>query len=117
MSRSKIGPLIPGVLYKMVSKPSYHPESGDRVPGGYNTLLVKFVRTDGENYVWTMMQYNMGEFVSVNYDANNTTEFAMPKEMVSKFYYVSEAERSGGKRKSRRNKSKKAKKSRKQIYV
>jgi len=91
MSRSNIGPLIPGVLYKWISKPTFNSSSGERIPDGYTTILAKFVREDGSNYIWIMTGYNFGGF-EINHDTNNTTEFNVSKEHLSKYFYVSEAD-------------------------
>jgi len=105
--------LIPGVLYKWISKPTFDLVTGDRLPDGYTTILVTFVRQDGSDYIWIMRQFKIGNS-KIDYAENNATEFNISKEDLSKSFYVFEADRTGGKRKSRRNKKlRRNKKSRK----
>jgi len=49
-----------------------------------------------------MRQFNIGDS-KIEYDENNATEFNISKEALSKAFYVSEADRGGGKRKSRKS--------------
>ena len=51
--------------------------------------------------------------MEINYDENNLTEFPVSKENLSKTFYVSLADKTGGKRKSQKNKKSRSKKSRK----
>ena len=92
--------LIPGVLYKWISKPTFNPNTGERIPDGYTTILAKFVRTDDSDYFWIMRQMKIGEYTSVDYAIDNIAEFTINKEQLSKSFFVSEADRTGGKRRS-----------------
>ena len=113
MSRNSMPVLIPGVLYKWISKPSSNPNTGERIPDGYTTILAKFVRTDGSDYFWIMRHLKTGDF-NVGYDTDNAIEFNINKEQLSKTFFVSEADRTGGKRKRKsKRRDKKSKKSRK----
>ena len=112
MSRSSMPPLIPGALYKWRSKPTTNPTTGERIPDGFNTFLVKFIREDGSNYVWIMRQIKVNG-MEINYDENNLTEFPVSKENLSKTFYVSQSDKTGGKKSRKGKKTRKGKKSRK----
>ena len=101
MSRNSMPVLIPGVLYQWVSKPNFNTNTGERIPDGYTTILAKFVRTDGSDYFWIMRQFKFDD-VKIENDVINTTEISVPKEALSKGFFVSEADRTGGKRKRKR---------------
>jgi hypothetical protein len=90
--------LIPGVLYKLISKPNFNQETGERMPDGYNTILVTFVRQEGPDYIWIMRQATIGD-IKIDYDVNNAVEIPLSKEHISKYFYVFEADRTGGKKK------------------
>lgn len=86
MSRYIIPTLVPGALYEFRSKATLSID-GRRTPDGYITIILKFVREDGLNYVWFMKRTTInGQDIFNN--ENYTTETTFSKEDISKTFVV-----------------------------
>jgi hypothetical protein len=92
MSRNAMPYFIPNVTYKLEQKP-INKDDGTHYPAGFNTFLVNFVSSDNSEYTFKFLESIINNNIRIPYPDN--TIIHLPKEIVSKNFYVSENKRVG----------------------
>jgi hypothetical protein len=95
---------IPEVTYKFETKPVLK-ENGQHIPGGFTTILAKYVGTNNSNYIFQLLEMIIDNDIILTYPDN--TFVHLRKEALSKTFIVSEKERVGGRKLKKSDKIKK----------
>lgn len=95
---------IPEVTYKFETKPVLN-ENGKHIPGGFTTILAKYVGTYNSNYIFQLLEMIIDNDTIITYPDNSIVPLS--KEAISKTFIVSEKERIGGRKSKKVIKSKK----------
>ena len=78
---------IPDVTYKFETKPVLTAD-GNRIRGGFTTILAKYVNSDNSNYIFQLFAMIINDTIKIHYSDNTIVPFS--KEETSKTFFVSE---------------------------